>query len=272
MSRRDRLLGDAFALMTPFDAIVLGIVEGITEFLPISSTGHLIVSVRALGIPSTPFVKSFEISIQVGAALALVPTAVRSFWRRPGLIAPLFAAFLPTAALGVLAHGFIREYFLGSSVVVAVALIVGGVVLIVFERRAVAQPSVSLDELTLSQAALVGIGQSVAMIPGVSRAGATILSGMWMGLDRRSAVLLSFLLALPTLVAATALDLWKTSIVFSQSEWQLLLLGSVTAWAAALVAMRWLLRFVETHHFTSFGWYRILFGTTILVLLFSGLL
>jgi len=243
--------------MTFLQAIILGIVEGITEFLPISSTGHLILASDVLGIPVSDFLKTFEVSIQLGA----ICSVAFLYWRRiiagKDLWLKLLVAFLPSAVIGVIAYPLVKS-MLGNQQVVLWSLFLGGVVIYGFEKyfKHPAQTN-GLDEITYKQALGVGLAQSVAIIPGVSRAAATILGGLAAGLDRKSIVEFSFLLAIPTMAAATGLDLFQTSAAFTSQEWSALGVGFGVSFAVALLAVRWLLKYVQTHDFSAFGIYRI---------------
>lgn len=255
--------------MTLLQAIILGIVEGVTEFLPISSTGHLIVVTELLKIPATDFVKSFEIFIQLGAILAVVVLYAKRLLVNRKRLLLLMAAFLPTAVIGLVLHSFVKHYFLGNSNVVAWSLIVGGVALLVFEyfhAKKKGEGS-SLEYLTYRDAALIGLFQSVAIIPGVSRAAATIVGALFLGYKRDAAVEFSFLLAIPTMLAATALDIVKSAGTITSNEFGLLGAGFVTAFFVALIVVLWLLRYIKSHTFTSFGIYRIVAGLAFLLLI-----
>ncbi len=262
--------------MPLFHAVILGVVEGITEFLPISSTGHLILASKLLAIPQTEFVKSFEIAIQLGAILSVVVLFWRKLFVEWEVIKRVAAAFIPTAVVGLILYKFIKQY-LFSDVIVVWTLLLGGVALIVFEewRRGKEEWRMkyedggmkkeerqmtsedSLEAISYKQAVLIGLAQSVAVIPGVSRAAATILGGMALGIKRQTIVEFSFLLAVPTMAAATGLDLLKSSASFSSGEFGALAVGFVVSFLVAIAAIRWLLNFIETHDFTAFGWYRI---------------
>lgn len=244
--------------MDIFNAALLGIVEGITEFLPISSTGHLILASRVLQIPQTEFVKSFEIAIQLGAILSVVVLYWRDLFVKWEVMKRVAAAFIPTAVIGFVLYKFIKQYLFSDSIVVW-TLFLGGIALILFERlhREAMNDKDSLEAISYSQAVGIGLIQSLAVVPGVSRAAATIVGGMALGVKRRTIVEFSFLLAVPTMAAATGLDLLKTSASFSSGEFGILAIGFITSFAVAIVAIRWLLKFIGTHDFTAFGWYRM---------------
>lgn len=240
------------------DAIILGVIEGITEFFPISSTGHLILTAKLLQLPETDFLKTFQIVIQLGAILAIVTLYWRKLFFDQDIIKKVAIALLPALGIGFVLYKLIRQLF-ESSLVVVVALFVGGVILILFEwlRRGKEDNGVSIEQMSYQTAFLVGLFQTFSVVPGVSRAGATLLGGMLLGMKRRAIVEFSFLLAVPTMVAATVLDIWKSGSLFSSADWPLLGVGFVTAFVVALLAVKFLLRYVETHTFMAFGVYRI---------------
>jgi len=243
--------------MDYFSAIILGIIEGVTEFLPISSTGHLILASSVLGIAQTEFHKTFEIVIQLGAILAVVVTYWRSLLNIE-VIKRLLVAFIPTGVIGLVLYKFIKAHLIGNELVVVAALFFGGIALIVFEMlHTESEGSEDISEITYKQAALVGLFQSVAIIPGVSRAAASIVGGLLVGLRRTTIVQFSFLLAVPTMAAASGLDFLQTAPAFSSGEFGLLAAGFISAFAVALLAIRFLLRFVQRHSFIPFGIYRI---------------
>ncbi len=259
--------------MTIFQSIILGIVEGATEFLPISSTGHLILVSSLLGVLQSDFVKTFEIVIQLGAILAVVVLYFKSFFNIE-LIKKLIVAFIPTGIIGFALYHMLKTYLLGSEFVVLIALFVGGVILILFERwlgwvedKVEAVPA---SALTYRQAFLVGLAQAVAIIPGVSRSGATIIGGLALGINRATIVEFSFLLAVPTMLAATGLSLYKGgALAFSSQEWTVLAVGFIVSFIVALAAVRWLLTYVRSHSFTNFGIYRILLSLVFFTYLFA---
>jgi len=250
--------------MTFFEAILLGVVEGFTEFLPISSTAHLIVISRVLDIPHSGFLPSFVIAIQLGAIGAVIFLYWRTLVFDLEIVKRVVVAFIPTACIGVLLYTFLKEVLIENLWVIALALLSGGIVLIMFERF---YRSDNLGVLSYRNAFLIGLAQSVAIIPGISRAGATILGGLALGLSREKIVEFSFLLAIPTMFAATGFDLYKSGSLFAKKEWELLAVGFVVSFIAAYAGIRWLIRFVQTHSFASFGWYRVLLGGTILIFL-----
>lgn len=245
--------------MTILHALVLGVVEGVTEFLPISSTAHLLFAQRLMGLQPTAFTATFDIVIQLGAIAAVALAVWRRFLADPRLVAVTFVGFLPTAVLGAIAYPFVKELLHASPLVPILALGIGGVFLIAFEqrRRSNLQTGGQLANASYKQAIVVGIAQSVAFVPGVSRSAASIVGGMSAGLDRKAAVELSFLLAIPTMAAATGLDLLKTGFAFTADEWVMLAIGIISSFVTALIVVKWLMRYIETHTFASFGVYRI---------------
>lgn len=245
--------------MSLFHAFVLGIVEGITEFLPISSTGHLILAGKLLGVDNSDFTKSFDISIQLGAILSVVVLYWRSFLVKPEVLKRVMVAFLPTAVIGFVLYTLIKKFLMGNTVVVLWAMAIGGVVLIVFERfhRENDSADGDIETLPYGKAALIGVIQALAVIPGVSRSAATIVGGLSMGLKRKTIVEFSFLLAVPTMLAATALDLLKNASSFSSDQFGALFIGGATAFVVALLAIRFLMGYIRNHSFVAFGVYRI---------------
>lgn len=245
--------------MNFLDATILGAIEGIAEFLPISSTGHLILASHLLHLPDSSFLTSFEIAIQLGAICAVVLLYWKSFLNIE-ILKRILAGFIPTAVVGLLLYSFIKHHLLGNELVVVLALAVGGVVLIVFEVLHKERPGApeGLTTITYRQAFLVGLAQSVAMIPGVSRSAATIVGGLMLGIRRTTIVEFSFLLAVPTMGAAVLLDVLKSYQSFTTEGFGYIAVGFGTAFIVALFAVRFLLKFVKTATFIPFGIYRIL--------------
>ena len=246
--------------MNIWQVVVMAVVEGVTEFLPISSTGHLVLTGEVLRVAQTEFVKSFEVAIQLGAILAVVGL----YWRRLVMdmktMKRVMVAFVPTGVLGLIAYPYIRQYLLGNPTVTVVALVVGGGVMVFVERFKTYDSRFKIGELSYGRAVVIGLVQSVSMIPGVSRAMATILGGMGVGLSRAQATEFSFLLAIPTMAAATGLDLIKSGSSFTGGEWGMLGVGFAVAFVTALAAVKWLIGYVQKHDFTAFGMYRIILG------------
>jgi undecaprenyl-diphosphatase len=259
-------------------AAILGIVEGLTEFLPISSTGHLILAADLLDFNDQKG-KVFEIVIQTGAMLAIVweyrarfaavARGLATDARARGFVINLLVAFLPAALLGLAFAGLIKRH-LFHAVPVAAAFIVGGLIILWVERNPRATRVQSVDEMTWVDALKVGLAQCLALVPGTSRSGATIIGGMLFGLSRRAATEFSFFLAVPTLIAAGAYDLYKHRALLEASDLGVFAVGFVVSFVSAFLCVRWLLRYVTTHDFSAFAWYRIVFGAVVLLTAYTG--
>lgn len=254
--------------MNIIQTVVLSVIEGITEFLPISSTGHMILASAAMKIGDEAFVKTFEISIQIGAIMAIVLMYAKRFLQGISIYLKLAVAFIPTGIIGFLAYHTIKTY-LFNPIVVSVSLIVGGIFLILIDKKVVAKQSKTdvLENMTYKNAFFIGLIQCFSMIPGVSRAAATIIGGVFNGLDKKQATEFSFLLAVPTMFAATGYDLLKTPIVFSKHEIYLLVLGLVIAFFTAWLAVKIFLKIVQNYGFKYFGYYRIIIGIIFLLVI-----
>ncbi len=272
-------------------AFILGIVEGLTEFLPISSTGHLIIAGDLLNFTG-PEVNTFNIAIQAGAIFAVcwfyrqrlwqVATGLFTQKKEQRLVINLIVAFLPAAILGVIFADLIEE-LLFNAISVAVALVLGGFIIFWVEnahaKRSYSPRVPNMDDMTVKDAFLVGCMQCIAMIPGTSRSGATIIGGLVLGLSRKAATEFSFFLAIPTIFGATVYSLAKTFLRVSEQQtfvWTTdmtigFMVGFVVSFVSALVVVKWLLRYVSSNDFKSFGWYRIIFGIIILVTYYTGL-
>jgi undecaprenyl-diphosphatase len=250
-------------------ALVLGIVEGLTEFLPISSTGHLILAGTLLEFEH-PGREVFYITIQTGAMLAVVwEYRARFLSVDPRLWCNLAVAFVPAALVG-LAFGDLIKAWLFRPVPVALAFIVGGIVILLVERGPRPARVESTQAMDWRDALKVGIAQCFALIPGTSRSGATIIGGMLFGMSRPAATEFSFFLAVPTLVAAGAWDSWKNRALFVAADFDLWLVGLVASFFSAFLVIRWLIRYVATHDFRWFAWYRIAFGAVVIVTSLAG--
>ena len=250
-------------------ALILGIVEGVTEFLPISSTGHLILTAELLDFNDERG-KVFNIAIQTGAMLAVVWEYRQRFFKVDvDLYRNLIVAFIPAAAIGFLFSKYIKAY-LFHAVPVALAFIVGGIIILWVESRKLPVRVESTRAMTWLDALKVGFAQCFALIPGTSRSGATIIGGMLFGLSRKAATEFSFFLAVPTLVGAGAYDMWKSRDLFSADDIGMFAVGLVSAFVSAFIVIRWLIRYVATHDFKPFAWYRIAFGIVILVTAWTG--
>lgn len=243
-----------------FQVIILSIVEGISEFLPISSTGHLILASDVLKIQQTNFVKDFQIIIQFGAILAIVLLYWDSLFKKSLLWRKVLTAFIPTAIIGFTLFKFIKTIFLGNLYITLASLFLGGIVLIVLELiyKEKEHHVDKIEDISYKNALLIGIFQSIAIIPGVSRSAATIISALFLGTKRKAATEFSFLLAVPTMLAATGLDLIKSNFLFSTNEWLMLLVGFIGAFITAFIVVKWFLKYIQTHTFIPFGIYRII--------------
>lgn len=264
-------------------AVIMGIVEGLTEFLPISSTGHLILAGSLLDFTGDK-VKVFEIAIQVGAMVAIlweyrerlaeVVSGLFSERKSQKFVINLIIAFIPAAFFGVLLSSLIKtELF--APVPVAMAFIVGGLLILWVERGkkngSIVTRIESVDDMTSLDALKVGLVQVLALVPGTSRSGATIIGGMWFGLSRKASTEFSFFLAIPTLTGAAVYSLYKERALLSAADIPLFGIGTVSAFISAFICVRWLLRFISTHDFTVFAWYRIVFGFIVLLTAYTGM-
>lgn len=262
-----------------FSALILGIVEGLTEFLPVSSTGHLILVGQLLGFTGEK-AKVFMIAIQLAAIFAVVweyrarlSHVAATLHTEPAsrrLAVNLMVGFLPAAVLGFLFYKEIKAY-LFNPIVVASALVIGGVLILWAERRRHTVTTETVDDLNWRRALIVGFAQALAMIPGTSRSGATIIGGLFLGMSRRAAAEFSFFLAIPTMFAATAYDFYKNWRLFDVQDVPLFVVGGGAAFVSALIAVRTLIKFVSRHDYTVFAWYRIVFGGVVLATAYTGL-
>lgn len=259
-------------LITIFSAALLGLIEGLTEFIPVSSTGHLILTVDLIGFRGPPGAV-FEIAIQLGAILAVcfaykerltgVASGLASDPKAQRFVLNLILAFLPAMVLGLLFHSFIKSV-LFSPWVVSVMLILGGIAIIWIERNSPKPTTQDVDEMSASLAVKVGFCQALAMIPGVSRSGATIMGGLMLGLERKAATEFSFFLAIPTMFAATVYDLYKNRDFLDADGLGLIAIGFVVAFLAALAVVKTVIAFISRHGFVPFAWYRIVIGAVML--------
>lgn len=240
--------------MNVVSAIILSIIEGVTEFLPISSTGHMILASTLLYIAETDFVKSFEIIIQLGAILAVLVLYWKKLLTDKHTVIRVAVAFIPTALVGLVFYKFIKDVLLGNPWIVVWSLGIGGALLILLEKF----QKDTQRKMSLLDAFLIGGAQSLSVIPGVSRAAATIVGARLLGMNREDAVEFSFLLAIPTMAAATGLDLIKSGRNFTGSQYELLIIGFIGAFITALITVKWFIGFVKSHTFIPFALYRIL--------------
>lgn len=257
--------------MTTIQAIIVGIVEGITEFLPISSTGHMIITEAVLGMNIDDFTKAFTVSIQFGAILSVIMLYWKRFFQTVDFYYKLFVAFLPAAILGFLLDKYIDE-LLGSVLTVAITMFLGGIVLL-FVDKWFNKPAED-QEMTYLKALKIGFFQCISMIPGVSRSAATIVGGMTQKLTRTTAAEFSFFLAVPTMFAATVFKLYKlystNHQIFTADKIHLLIIGNIVAFVVAMLAIKVFITYLTKHGFKLFGYYRIIVGLAILILLGLG--
>jgi len=252
--------------MSIWQAIILAIVEGITEFLPVSSTGHMIIASSFMGISHLEFTKMFTVNIQFGAILSVLVLYWKRFFQTTDFYFKLLVAFLPAAVIGFLLNDFI-DALLENVVVVAVSLLVGGIILIFIDKIA----NDTRDKpITYGTALKIGFFQCIAMIPGVSRSASTIIGGMLQGLSRKQAAEFSFFLAVPTMAAAGGYKLLKTYDTIKAEDIQTLLIGNVVAFVVAMLAIKFFISFLTKYGFKVFGYYRIILGLILLGLLASG--
>ncbi len=243
--------------MTFFDATILGIIEGLTEFLPISSTGHMILVSKLLGLEQTDAHKAFEVSIQLGAILAVLSLYLGKLKQSPTVLIKLGVGFLPTAILGFTLYKIVKSFFNEQTVVFM--LIFGGIILILVDRffHKFKHETIDLKDVTYKQSIIIGFFQSLAMIPGTSRSAATIIGGLVAGLDKKTALEFSFLLAIPTMFAATFYDIYKNAAIMASADLGNIAVGFISAFIVALLTVKVVTSFVAKIGFTPFGVYRI---------------
>lgn len=257
--------------MTTIEAVILAIVEGITEFLPISSTGHMILVSSMMGNSTDHFVKMFTVAIQFGAILSVIALYWKRFFQTIGFYFKLFVAFIPAAVIGFLFNDQI-DAMLESALVVAIALLLGGIVLLFIDQWMVHEEKAG-EEVTYTKAFMIGVFQIIAMIPGVSRSAATIIGGLQQKLSRKAAAEFSFFLAVPTMFAATVYKMYKyhSEVGFQMEDVSILLVGNMVAFVVALIAIKGFIAYLTKHGFRIFGWYRIIVGAIILGLYAAGI-
>lgn len=256
--------------MNVIQAIVLAIIEGITEFLPISSTGHMIIASNIMGIASDDYVKMFTVSIQFGAIFSVILLYWKKFFQSTGFYIKLFLGFLPAGFFGFLLNDYI-DALLESALVVAVSLVLGGVFLL-FVDRIFKQNEGSQKQVNYKSSLIIGLFQVIAMIPGVSRSAATIVGGLSQGLNRKTAAEFSFFLAVPTMLVVTLYKTYKyhSDIGFTADDVGILVLGNLVAFIVAIFAIKFFIGFLTKYGFKIFGYYRIILGLAILVLIALG--
>lgn len=255
--------------MITIHIIILGIVEGITEFLPISSTAHLEITQQILRIPTTDFIKSFNIAIQLGAIGAVVLLYAKKIFNSSKYFLNICIAFIPTGIIGLLLYKIIKEFLLGNIILASSMLILGGIIIIFFEvkdkKNPIVPSSKTIELLSIRELLILGSLQALAVVPGVSRSGAIIIGGRILGLSSIVITEFSFLLAIPTMLAATAYDLLKSGFSFGADEWGTIGIGFIVSFITALLVVRWLIKYVQTHSFAIFGWYRVIIGAILLI-------
>ncbi len=260
------------------NAAILGLVEGLTEFIPVSSTGHLLLLGHFLGFESAG--RTFEVVIQLGAVLAILTVYAGKLWRVAStmhsdpaslrFVVSVLLAFLPAAVVGVLARDIIKGVLFETPVLIAVMLILGGVVLLLVDRVAPAPVHRDATAIPFRKALAIGAIQCLALIPGVSRSGATIVGALMLGVERRAAAEFSFFLSMPTMAGAFTVDVWKSRDKLDFGAWAEIALGFAVAFVTAVLVVRWVLDFVSRHGFAVFGWWRIIVGTLALGALWAG--
>ncbi len=254
--------------MNYLQAFIIAVIEGLTEFLPISSTGHMMIGTAIMGIEATAFVKLFTVAIQLGAILSVVVLYFKRFFRSINFYLKLVVAFIPAVIFGLLLSDYI-DAALENVFGVAVALFVGGLVLLFVDNWIKNNDLDAEEDITYPKALKIGLFQCIAMFPGISRSGATIIGGMTQKLTRKNAAEFSFFLAVPTMFAATAkklLDFYKDGIELSGHEVNLLIFGNIVAFIVAMLAIKFFIGFLNKHGFKLFGWYRIIVGAVLILL------
>ncbi len=254
--------------MNYLQAFIIAVIEGLTEFLPISSTGHMMIGTAILGMQATPFVKLFTVAIQLGAILSVVVLYFKRFFKSIDFYIKLLVAFIPAAIAGLLLGDYI-DMALENLMGVAMALFIGGIVLLFVDKWFKNNSLDDEKEITLPKAFKIGLFQCIALWPGMSRSASTIIGGMTQGLTRQTAAEFSFFLAVPTMFAATAkklLDFYKDGLTLNSQEISLLAFGNVVAFVVALLAIKSFIGFLNKHGFRGFGWYRIIVGGVLIVL------
>jgi undecaprenyl-diphosphatase len=254
-------------------AIIIAIVEGLTEFLPVSSTGHMIITTSIMGISSDEFTKLFTIAIQFGTILSVLFLYWKKFFQSVNFYLKLFVGFIPSAVFGLLLSDFI-DSLLENVLVVAIMLLIGGIIFILIDSWMKKSETKKDEELSYSKVLKIGFFQCIAMIPGVSRSAATIIGGISQGLSKRQAAEFSFFLAVPTMFAATVkkmFDFYQDGITITNDQWLLLGVGNLVGFIVAIIAIKSFINFITKNGFKLFGWYRIIVGATIIILYFMGI-
>jgi undecaprenyl-diphosphatase len=259
--------------MNLIQAIIIAIIEGLTEFLPVSSTGHMIITTSIMGISSDEFTKLFTIAIQFGTILSVLFLYWKKFFQSVNFYWKLFVGFIPSAVFGLLLSDFI-DSLLEKPLVVAVMLLIGGIIFILIDSWMKKSETKEDEELSYAKVLKIGLFQCIAMIPGVSRSAATIIGGITQGLSKRQAAEFSFFLAVPTMFAATVkkmFDFYQDAITITNDQWLLLGVGNLVGFIVAIIAIKSFINFITKNGFKLFGWYRIIVGAAIIILYFMGI-
>jgi len=254
--------------METWQVVLLGLIEGLTEYLPVSSTAHLLLTERVLGVSSSG--RTFEVLIQLGAIVALLTVYSGKLWqlardfpsdpRTRRFVFAILIAFLPAVFIGMAAHKIIKEILFESPLIICISLVVGGIILLVVDRMKYRPRYTDVMDIPPMQALIIGFAQCLAMIPGVSRSGSTIVSGMLLGADKRTAAEFSFFLAMPTMTGAFAYDLYKNWSILTPDDVSHIVLGFVAAFVTGVIVVRYMLDFISRRGLSFFGWWRLLVG------------
>ncbi|MGQ0455454.1 MAG: undecaprenyl-diphosphate phosphatase [Hyphomicrobium sp.] len=254
--------------METWHVVLLGLIEGLTEYIPVSSTGHLLLAERLLGVSSTG--RTFEVLIQLGAILALLTVYAAKLWgiardlpsdpRTQRFVAAVVLAFIPAAVLGVLGHKIIKEIFFESPLIICASLVAGGIILLVVDRMKLDTPTTDVMDISPGMAFKIGLCQCLALVPGVSRSGSTIVGALLLGADKRTAAEFSFFLAMPTMAGAFAYDLYKNWSALSADDLSQIALGFVAAFVTGVLVVRYVLDFIQAKGLSFFGWWRLIVG------------
>jgi undecaprenyl-diphosphatase len=257
--------------MSTLQSVILAIIEGITEFLPISSTGHMIIAEAVMKLPNHEFTKLFTVNIQFGAILSVITIYFKKFFQSFDFYKKLFVAFIPAAVIGFLLNDFI-DSLLSNVLIVGITLLLGGIILIYVDRWFKNANSTEEQKVSYANALIIGLFQTISMIPGVSRSAATIIGGLTQKLNRKNAAEFSFFLAVPTMFAATSYKLLKTYKDINHEDIFNLLVGNIVAYIVALIAIKSFISFLTKHGFQIFGYYRVILGLIIIILFYFGVL
>jgi undecaprenyl-diphosphatase len=253
--------------MSFIHTILLGIIEGLTEFLPISSTAHIDIVRSLLSIPADDFIKSFEIIIQLGAICAVIVLYGKKILSSYKYIRNICIAFIPTGVIGFLLYKLIKTFLLGKPFIAGITLLLGGIIIVWYERKQaksmVVVNEIAIEDLPVKTLLSLGVIQALAVIPGISRSGAVIIGGRMLGLPKLTITEFSFALAIPTMLLATAYDIFKSGVFLTTEQWNTIGLGFIVAFVVAFAVIKWFLSYIRRHSFEIFGWYRIVLGLII---------